>query len=612
MDNENIIGHGDFNAQGLNAPVNKSERVKIQTEKMAQSSYYSNSTIQKSDTEALVLALAAGFPVLQPPPKTQTKNSYEASATSVGGSAGPAGAQVPAAAATHPPAHSAQTKKASSLSSNEVLNLETVIKFVRTLLAILVHETNQSGQLNQDEAAYNQLDRLILSAMAMHLLYQETYGGMTSEEFADLLTNDTVEMPEQIKSTMDKLKAIVNANLPQNPAARAEMMSTLKASIDQNIPFSTRVATMQVLAQKLSAQLSAQNVEVEELLSPLTNVQLQPQVQQTKNTLIDSMLTTYTRNLSEFASRMQGDDITQWLQKVSLAKANSPSEYYAIVLAFSATQNPSGTPKNNALIEKFNLAFNSWINQPNQHLGSAKVHSDPFYPSSSFLAGCVICGADVLRNSTKDMSPEAGLQSPKSPVADVLFAVGPTSNLAVDYLAAAALIAALLSNGAVYKATDDTLNKNANKDTPPKDLDFAINYARNIIAIVTYKSAAKEILNKEIQEQNRLVRLMLSAMALNMLYRAAYGGMTGEEFGSVLKGETQDLPEKIKPLIDQLAFLIKANLSSNEKSRTETIIRLMDYVDTKDSIDSMLQSTQILKNLLPSKDMERNRWEIPS
>ena len=118
--------------------------------------------------------------------------------------------------------------------------------------------------------------------------------------------------------------------------------------------------------------------------------------------------------------------------------------------------------------------------------------------------------------------------------------------------------------------------------------------------------------NKEIEELDRLVRLMLSVMALNMLYRSAYGGMTGEELGAILKGETSDIHEKIKLLVEQLAALIQSNLPAHAEVRAETILKLMDYVDSKDSIDSMLQSTRILANLLSTKDVDQKRWEVQS
>lgn len=605
MGQDEISGYADFNARDPNAPVNKTGQVKKQPEKVAESSYYSSSTIKKSDTEALVLSLASGFPVLQPPPKTQSKNPYESSSVSIGGTEGGGGVQIAAEGFTQAPLFTDQTQEASSFISKSVIDLQSAVKMAKDILAILIHDTSESDQLSKEEAAFRQLDRLILSTMAMNMVYRVAYGGMSGQEFADLVNGGAADMPEQIKDLINQFSIFIKANLPKDAHSRSEIMRILMTSVDQNEPIATTLEAMRFLTQKLGGHLSTpQSVES---TSP-ADIGKHFQVQQAQNSIIDWMWSTYSKNLNEFSSRMQGEDIAQWLQEVSANGTQSATEYYAYLLALSSTQSSADMANSNALIEKFAMAFNYWINQPNQSLSNAKggAGMSGAYPSSAFLAGCVICGADILRNVTGGMPKEAQLQSP---VADVLFAAGRNSDLLPDYQAAAALIAALLSNGAAYKATDDTLKKGSG-DEPPKDLDFAINYAKHIIAIVSHKPAESELRIKEIQEQNRLVRLMLSAMALNMLYRAAYGGMTGEEFGSILKGETQDIHAKIKPYIDQLAFLIKANLSKTEKARTETIVRLMDYVDTKDSINSMLKTTRILANLLPTEEMELKRWEV--
>lgn len=613
MNDESISGHRDFNTKDPNAAsIDKTGQIRNQPEKRADDSVYSSSSIQKSSAESIVLTLASGLPVLQPPSKTQTKNRYEASSNVAGGSAGSSGAQVPTEALTQAPQLVDNLKSVSGKSPSSEGNHDTAINEAKDILAILIQRTHETDQLSRQEAALQQLNRLILSALALKLLYFEFYGGMTGQEFADLIDGSTENIPQPIKGVIDQFKIVINENLPTEVSARQDIMNILRRAIDRNDSTATIRHAMSMLIHEVGGTVQSRQKSVLSKAPIPANQELD--TEQMNNTIISSMWQTYKKNLMEFSERMQGNDITQWLQGMQANDAKSPTEYYALLLARSSTLGTEGTSQTNALTEAFTQTFDRWINEPNIKLMGARAVGDisQVYPSPSFLAGCVICGADILREAMRDTSSELGLQSPKSPIADVLFALGPLSNVSVDYQAAAALIAALLSNGAAYKATDDTLNKNKNKDRPPNDIDFAINYAKHIIAIVTYKPTAAELANKIVEDQHRLVRLMLLVMALNLLYRAAYGGMTGEEFASILKGETGDIAEKIKPLIDQLAGLIKANLPKNEKTRTESIIKLMDYVDTKDSIDSMLQSTRLLSHLLPTKDMEQKRWEAQS
>jgi hypothetical protein len=228
------------------------------------------------------------------------------------------------------------------------------------------------------------------------------------------------------------------------------------------------------------------------------------------------------------------------------------------------------------------------------------------YPSSSFLAGCVACSPDAIRNAIGISGAALGFQLSSSPVADALFAVGPTSGLPGDYQAAAALVAALLNGGAVYKASADTMVASGGAK-PQYDLNFAVNYAKNIMAIVTKNIEGQEPTSPEQASQNTMIRLMLSAMALNMVYRSAYGGMQGKEFENLLAGNTTDLPEEVKGLIEQLVSLVNAYLPQDSKSKADTIRRLMEYVDSKDSVNSMLETSRLFASFLDTNDLDSTR-----
>lgn len=614
MDGDNISDRGDYNTKDRNMPIGQPQpgQIKGTPDTRQEGSPYSASSIQKSSAESLVLTLAAGLPVLQPPPKPQTKNRFEASSSIAGGSAGPGNAVVPTEAFTPPPQLIEQPDDI-SMSLNDNDSLDVLIEEARAILTILTNKIKGIDSLSQQEAALRQLNLLILSALAMKMLYFKFYGGMTGQEFADLVDKSTDSVAQPIKGLIDQFKVLLKENLPKEPSARQEIMTKLQGVIDRRDSIATIHRTISMILNRLQGdEMQAAPREVADDMV-MQKPEMQMQNEKTQDSIINSMWQTYNRNLIEFSSRMRGDDITQWLQGVKLNDAKSPTEYYAIMLALSSTKDSQDTPHSNPLLASFAQSFDAWIIKPNTSLkreGTPAIAQA--YPSSSFLAGCVICGADMLHDITRDTGIEFSLKSHDSPIADIIFALGPLSNLSMDQQAAAALIAALLSNGAAYQATDDTLNKSKDKKSLPNDLDFAINYAKNIIAIVTYKPAREEHLNPTETDQRRIVRLMLSVMALKLLYRAAYGSITGEEFAGLLKGETQDIIDKIKPLIGKLIELIKANFPTNEKTRANIILKLMDYMDAHDSIDSVLQSTRILSHLLPNKEMEQRRWEAQS
>lgn len=341
--------------------------------------------------------------------------------------------------------------------------------------------------------------------------------------------------------------------------------------------------------------------------------------EKTKNDIISKMWTTYQDTLEEIAREAKEKDIKRWTEDVDKNGPQSAVEYLAYLMSLSASQldnelNTSSSDNvNNALTVQFNNAFNEWLAAPVQQDSNASTvtgvrKSLGDYPDSSFIAGCVACNVDVLRQAIGASSEALGFQLSVSPIADALFAIGPHSGLPVDSQAAAALIAALLNNGAVYKATSDTIEESVKTAQPPRDINFALNYAKSIVAIVTSKTGEGSAANENRLAQNKMVKLMLSTMALNLVYRSAYGGMSGKELADLVKGNTGEIPEKIKPTIDQLLELIDQYLPVDSEARTNTIVSLMEYVDSKKSVDSMLQTTKMFKSFLTeATDIESQR-----
>lgn len=336
--------------------------------------------------------------------------------------------------------------------------------------------------------------------------------------------------------------------------------------------------------------------------------QLSLQTEQKKHDIISSMWDTYLGNVRELAERFKEEDIRRETVDATKAGPKSSVEYYTYLMTVSANRRAEEIEGESSLVAQFSSTFNNWLVNPIGASNSMNVEgvASKGYPDASFVAGCLACSAAILTAIGKD-SALLGIQLSTSPVVDALAGVGPATGLPVDYQAAAALVAALLNNGAMYKAATETIEKAAKSTQPPQDLDFALNYAKNIIAIVTQNVEKGQPMSPERAGQNNMIRLMLAAMALNMVFRAGYGGMAGEDLASILAGNTKDIPEQIRATVEQLAGLIRGFLPKEAGPRADVISRLMDYIDSKDPVDSMLQTTGLFKSLLDTGGLDSER-----
>lgn len=323
--------------------------------------------------------------------------------------------------------------------------------------------------------------------------------------------------------------------------------------------------------------------------------------------IISTMWDRYIENIREVAERLKEDDIRREVEGLSRTGPKSSTEYFAFLMAASATRRAEeieGTGPS-PLATQFTNAYNDWLVHPIESGASAAIAGGAGYPSAAFMAGCVACSPDAIRSGIGADSALLGIQLSASPVADALAAAGPTSGLPGDYQAAAAMVAALLYGGAVNRATAETI---AQKGPQAQyDLNFATNFAKQIMAIVTKDIGKGDPTNPYRESQNNMIRLMLSAIALNMLYRSAYGGMHGKEFAGLLSGDAKNLEPPIRELVDQLASLVNFYLPKDPKAREETLARLMEYVDSKDSVDSMLQTSRLFTSSLDTGSVDANR-----
>ncbi len=402
--------------------------------------------------------------------------------------------------------------------------------------------------------------------------------------------------------------------IPDNSASTQHRRREIfyKSSIEQS---ELEALTMMLAAEfpllqspEQNLTTSFQNLAANHIITKDAAFILARHVEETKHDIINSMWDAFIKRVEEMAELARKDDIHHWIQKIEASGGpKSAAEYYAFLMTMTVSQKAKEIDGVSALTDKFSKTFDRWIIAPLDQSAGAIINplaAAPLdYPSSTFIAGALIVNADILHG------PTAGSQISVSPVADALFAAGPSSGLPGDYQAAAALIAALLNGGAVYKATNDTVEEAAaGGGKPLQDLDFAKNYAKSILTIVQYPSLDTQPADGERAKQDNLIRLMLTIMALNMVYRAAYGGMAGEELSSLLAGNT-DVHEDIKPLLTQLVGLINQYLPANPKERAEMLASLMDYVDNKHSVDSMLDITRMYKAYLSTDELDHRRFE---
>lgn len=343
---------------------------------------------------------------------------------------------------------------------------------------------------------------------------------------------------------------------------------------------------------------------------------IQSTIMETQNQIISDMWDSYIKNIREqydlAKEKAEKDDIVrQYQQDGNKNRPMSSGEYMTYLLSVSINQrfdeiNSSST--DNALSVQFNAAFKDWIVDPAAKTDPSVAAGN--YPKAEFVVGAIASNPDSVRQAIGAGTAE-NPQLSVSPVADALVALGPVSALPADYQAAAALVAALLNGGAVGKATQETIEGAVKGGQPPRDVEFAMNYAKNILSIVTHDVGKGDAMS---EDRNRLIKLMLTSMALNMLYRSAFHGMNAQEFIGLLNGDEikGEIPQEIKDMFSQLVSQINGYLPKGGAEREVLLAQLGNYVDSKDSIDSMLDTTKLFVAMMGTDTQSKRIVSAPS
>lgn len=231
------------------------------------------------------------------------------------------------------------------------------------------------------------------------------------------------------------------------------------------------------------------------------------------------------------------------------------------------------------------------------------------------MSGTLAGGVGDVRNLVSAVSSDGMDRISVSPFADAVAGVGgPLSGLPMDTQAACALVAALLNGNVVSRTNIEILSNSLGKKPPqpPQDLDFAIQYTNNILAMVIPQIDKGAGLSPERASLNRSVRLTLATMALNLLYRTIYGGMNGLEMKELLQADPKNLanilkfpdsmPEalqaKLTSLMRQLLSQIQGCFPDDPAKKQNLIENIAKYVNQKDSVSSMLATTQMFRSYL--------------
>ncbi|MEI8365643.1 MAG: hypothetical protein WCF65_04410 [Parachlamydiaceae bacterium] len=308
------------------------------------------------------------------------------------------------------------------------------------------------------------------------------------------------------------------------------------------------------------------------------------------------------KSMSKSAQEMSEQNKEAYIKSVTVDAAKggpkSGAEYLFYLMSIPSSQKEKELegPTESEFQRTLDQTLNTWLVNPISMTGNIATDG---YPSVAFIAGSLIGGIGTIDASSASFGKVS-----VSPVADALAGgLGQASGLPGDYQLAAGLVAALLYQGAFNKAASMTMQAATTGSKPPQDLDFALNFASQVLSIIApnIESTAQldpKKFNPKVNAQNNLIRLMLGTVALNMVYRIGYGGMTGVDLRSLLQGNTQDLPDAIRGTVESLVAEINKYMPEDPTAHESLLSQLAEYVDSQESVDSMLQTKSMLGDLM--------------
>ena len=349
-------------------------------------------------------------------------------------------------------------------------------------------------------------------------------------------------------------------------------------------------------------------------------------IQDTQNKIINYMWDKFKETLDEIDERRKEDQKKEVSTDSDKQKPMSPSAYLIYLISVAPHEravelDPSHTGSTNAIAHsgtslKFNETFNQWLINPVGQADNPLAAQNANVPSSSFITGTTASSPDVIRAAVGNVDPSGNApHMSTSPIADAIYFIGPASGLPTDYQAAAALIAALLNSGvkglSEAEAFKDAAQKGQTQNLTP---DFALNYAKNILALITHSMEEGQSMSEDKSGQANLIRLLLATMAVTLMYRAVFGRSSPEEFEGLVNGdqiqENEFVSKDAVALFGKLIAQLNSFLPSKEtdpEGREHMLAQLKEYVASQDPLDSMLATTKLFKGMLETDSYDSNR-----
>lgn len=337
-------------------------------------------------------------------------------------------------------------------------------------------------------------------------------------------------------------------------------------------------------------------------------------LEESKNKIIMGMLDNWLDSIKEDALRRE-EELNSLAYKNWLA-AQSPSlkqeqngdfsektkvsimtsaEYQAWIASLTA---PSGAAVNaiSAPSEALRVGI---VNGLDNYLQSVRGNSNPEVTMTlPFMAASFVLGATSLNKEYAVLGPGAQAEFASQQGIYNLSKLLPN-----DARSDLGLIGALFSLGLVYQATVENI-MSPGKAEKRKGMNFARNYVRNVMKMITSEKSVqfiKNLLGDKMGEERKdgilaAMKFVLLATALGIVYKIETGGMTGKEFAAMLSGNMKMDAGDLKT---DLVGYLKIQLSMIPKEQQEPLLRsLIGFMDDNHNLDFMLNPSHVFEKVL--------------
>lgn len=259
------------------------------------------------------------------------------------------------------------------------------------------------------------------------------------------------------------------------------------------------------------------------------------------------------------------------------------------------------------VIEAMDQAFHTYKDHGN-------ISKDPNFPL--FSVGMIIVGTGVFQAMLPNKVDPAVSQIGINPVLSMYtHVIEPNVNQMVNL----GMIGAIFGAGVQYFTVAEIAAKGTEGKEEKKGSIFAEGYAKNmkdlinspsfnsyLMAIVTQNVAKGESISPEgVLERVAMVKMILLASALAILYQAEAGKMTGDEFAGMLDKTIKFEEKNIRSTLVNM-ILENLNTVKDPKVRTAILNSLLEFFDTDPSIETLSKPAELFKKLgekLPRGDI---------